>query len=117
MLLTRAQRLGIHAASFQGIGAISAGTIAYFNVESKGYEQMTVGQTELLSLLGNLTVYDGELRSHAHVVLSNPDGSTVGGHVVSLTVRPTLEIFLTSYTEEILRTLDPDESTLPLIDP
>jgi predicted DNA-binding protein with PD1-like motif len=114
--LVRAERLGIHAASFQGIGAISEGTIAYFNVETKGYEEITVGQTELLSLLGNLTTYEGELRSHAHVVLSNPEGVTVGGHVVSLTVRPTLEVFLSSYTEEIPRTLDPDQSTLPLID-
>jgi hypothetical protein len=34
---------------------------------------------------------------------------------MSLTVRPTLEIFLTTYSEELVRTVD-SETTLPLID-
>ncbi len=84
------------ASHFTGIGAFRDVTLGYFDWETKEYRKIPVSQqVEVLSLIGDVALKDGEPKVHAHVVVGLPDGSTRGGHLIEAHVRPTLEIILT----------------------
>jgi predicted DNA-binding protein with PD1-like motif len=68
-----------------------------------------------MSLVGDIALYDGEPKLHAHVVVGKRDGTAHGGHLISARVRPTLEIWLTASPEIIERRMNV-EVGLPLID-
>jgi predicted DNA-binding protein with PD1-like motif len=71
-------------------------------------------QVEVLSLIGDVALQDGEPKVHAHVVVGRADGSTRGGHLVEAHVRPTLELTLTESPAHLHKQFDP-ESDLALI--
>lgn len=104
------------ASRFHAIGAFSKVTLGYFDWEKKDYERIAIDeQVEVLSLAGDVTIYDGKPKIHAHVVLGKRDGTAHGGHLLEATVRPTLEIILVEAPASLRRRVDPD-SGLPLID-
>jgi predicted DNA-binding protein with PD1-like motif len=116
-LLAFARKHGLTAGHLTGIGAVSDAVVGYFDPEKKAYLRIhEKGQAELLSLTGNLALYEGEPFFHVHVALGLRDGSTRGGHLFEATVRPTAELVLTTYSRPIRRTIDPDTG-LPLLDP
>lgn len=105
----------LDASRFTAIGAFSSATLGYFNWESKGYENIPINeQAEVLSLIGDIALQDGEPRVHAHVVVGKRDGSAHGGHLLAAYVRPTLEILLTESPGWLKRSYDA-ESGLALI--
>lgn len=105
---------GIQAGRFTGIGAFQSAELAYFDWSTKAYTKIPVpDQVEVLVLAGDLALKDGRPEPHVHVVLGRRDGSTLGGHLVSATVRPTLELMLES-GGALIRRHDP-ESGLALI--
>lgn len=112
-----AGHLQLRSASFTGIGAFSQGTIAFFDVESKQYQDIPVDeQTEVLSLIGDIVPReDGGWQVHAQAVLGLRDGSTRGGHLRAATVRPTMEIVVAESPQQLTRRFDP-ECGLALID-
>ena len=71
-------------------------------------------QVEVLSLIGDVALEDGEPKVHAHVVVGRSDGSTRGGHLIEARVRPTLEVILTESPAHLRKHHDP-ESGLALI--
>jgi predicted DNA-binding protein with PD1-like motif len=73
-------------------------------------------QTEVLSMIGDIALgEEGDPEIHAHIVLGRRDATTVGGHLLEATVRPTLEVVLTEAPQHLRRRSDPD-SGLALID-
>jgi len=107
----------VSACSVTGIGAVSRARLAYFDAEAKQYIEIAVDeQVEFAALHGNITRFKGDNRMHLHAVLSRRDGTTIAGHLVSATVRPTLELFVTETGLVLERAEDPD-SGLPLIQP
>lgn len=112
-----AKENGLDAASFTALGAFSAATLGYFDVEKKEYEEIPVEeQAEVLSLVGDVAVKeDGEPQVHAHAVLGLRDGATRGGHLLQARARPTLEVVLTESPEHLRRRWD-EEAGLALID-
>lgn len=104
------------AASLSAIGAFSAATLGYFDVEKKDYEKIPVDeQVEVLSLIGDIsTKENGEPQVHAHVVVGRRDGTTRGGHLLEASVRPTLEVVLVESPEHLQRRWD-EEVGLALI--
>ena len=103
------------AARFSAIGAFSAATLGYFDWNSKEYEEIPVNeQVEVLSMLGDVTLYEDAPKIHAHVVVGRRDGSACGGHLLAAYVRPTLEVLITESPGHLRRCLDRD-SGLPLI--
>jgi predicted DNA-binding protein with PD1-like motif len=101
---------------FTAIGAVGDLVLGYFDVDRREYRRLPmVEQLEVLTLAGNITEADGQPRIHAHIVVSRPDGSTLGGHLIEAHVRPTLELFLTAWPANIHRRLD-EQSGLMLID-
>ena len=89
----REERLA--ASEFTAIGALAWARLAYFNWETKAYDEIPVDeQVEVLSLVGDIALDGNKPKVHAHAVLGRRDGSTVGGHLLEATVRPTLEVLL-----------------------
>ena len=107
-LIAFAQQSGITGASLQGIGAFSKATVAYWNKETKEYEEIAVDeQVEVLSIAGSLATSGDEIKVHAHAVLGRRDGSAIGGHLLRATVFPTLEVFITDLGARLVREKDP----------
>jgi predicted DNA-binding protein with PD1-like motif len=116
-LLAFARKHGLVAGHLTGIGAISDAVIGYFDPQTKTYLRIhEKGQAEVLSLTGNLALYDNEPFFHVHVALGLRDGSTRGGHLFEATVRPTVEVVLTAYPRPVRRKID-TETGLPLLNP
>jgi predicted DNA-binding protein with PD1-like motif len=108
---------GLTAARFTAIGAFSDAKLGYFDRERKDYAEIDVReQVEVLSLLGDVAVEDGDARVHAHVVLGRSDGSALGGHLLEGHVWPTLEVVLDESPAHLRKRSDP-ETGLALIDP
>lgn len=114
-LESHARRAGIKAAHLTALGAFRSATLAYFNWETKEYDEIPVEeQVEVTSLVGDIGTHEGEPAVHIHCVLGRPDGSAITGHLLEAHVRPTLELFLTAYDDELPRSID-EESGIPLI--
>jgi hypothetical protein len=92
-----ARETGVNGASFAGVGAASSATLGWFDFEAKAYEPNRFDeQVEVVSIAGDVaTTEDGKPAVHAHVVIAKRGGNAYGGHLMALTVRPTLEIVLT----------------------
>ena len=104
------------SSSFKAIGAFSSVRLAWFDWEKKEYRPSVVfnEQVELVSLIGDVALKDGEPEVHAHVVVARADGSAYGGHLLEAYVRPTCEVILTESAPNLHKEIDPD-SGLALI--
>jgi len=97
------------------IGAFEELTVGFFNPEKKSYNKLLIReQVEVLSLLGDIAVKDGEPQLHVHVVVGKKDATAHGGHLLNGVVRPTLEVVLVESPKHLYRTPDA-ETGLALI--
>jgi predicted DNA-binding protein with PD1-like motif len=107
---------GITAGRFTAIGAFRDLTLGFFDWEKKQYQKIPIHeQVEVLSLMGDVALKDGQPTLHAHVVVGKADGTAHGGHLMEGYVRPTLEVMLVESPSFLQRTHD-EESGLALID-
>jgi len=98
------------------IGAFSGATLGYFDIEKKEYEKIPVEeQVEVLSLIGDIVLNEGEPELHAHAVLGRRGGTTRGGHLLEAYVRPTLEVVLVESPDRLKKRTN-EETGLALID-
>jgi len=113
--LVRAEE--VTAASLTAVGAVREATLGWYDLDEQEYRHIPIQeQAEVLSLIGDVAVGpDGKPAVHAHAVLGLRDGSTRGGHLLSGTVRPTLEVALTESPARLAKTYRP-ELGLSLID-
>ena len=115
MDFARAHRL--HSCRVMGIGGFSRVTLGYFDMNALAYKEIPVEeQVEVVSLLGNIALYENEPRLHAHVLIGRSDGSAMGGHLLDATVQPTLEVMLMETPTPLERTKD-SITGLPLLVP
>ncbi|HSG82420.1 MAG TPA: PPC domain-containing DNA-binding protein [Gemmatimonadota bacterium] len=99
---------GISAGSFTGIGALKQFEIAYFDIAQKEYlDRRFDEQVEVLALVGNVAMHEGDAVVHAHITVGRRDYAVLGGHLRSGVVRPTLEVTLQRYFEPMQRKIDP----------
>jgi predicted DNA-binding protein with PD1-like motif len=113
-----AREQAIANAHFVAIGAVRAPQVAWFDPSRGEYRSIArQDQMEVLTLSGDVALgTDGQPVVHAHVVLGDHDGSAWGGHLLSATVSPTLEVYVTSFPTPLHKRLDP-ATKLQLIDP
>jgi len=111
-----AQAQKLTGSSFKAIGAFSSVRLAWFDWEKKEYRPSVVfnEQVELVSLIGDVALKDGEPQVHAHVVVARADGAAYGGHLLEAYVRPTCEVILTESPPNLHKEID-SESGLALI--
>jgi uncharacterized protein len=114
-LLQFAKNNGLGASHFTAIGGFQDVELGYFQIDKKDYKHIPLReQVEVLSLVGDIALQDGEPKLHAHAVVGTSDGSTRGGHLIQAHVRPTLEVILTESPEHLRREYD-EATGLPLI--
>jgi predicted DNA-binding protein with PD1-like motif len=110
-----AKENGLKGSHFTAIGAFVRATLGYFDWDKKDYTKIRIDeQVEVLSLIGDIAVDNGNPKIHAHVVVGKRDGAAGGGHLLEGVVRPTLEILVTEEPEALRRRYDP-QSHLALI--
>jgi predicted DNA-binding protein with PD1-like motif len=109
----------IDAAHLTAIGAVQRATVGWFDPERRDYRRIRVdAQLEVLSLVGDITAPPAGATDpvvHIHAVLGRDDGSTLGGHLLEASVRPTLEVMVTETPSALRRRHDP-ATGLALID-
>ena len=87
------------AAQIQGIGGCGRVTVGVFDAEKKRYNETTVsGLLEMISLDGNLTVFEDKPYLHLHASFAyREDGEIrlLAGHLLSAKISLTGEIVIT----------------------
>jgi uncharacterized protein len=112
-----AEKYRIQSAHFTAIGALNGATLAWFDPKRKMYRTIPIqGQVEVVSMIGDIALYQGKPTVHTHMVVGLPDGTTKGGHVLDAHVSPTLEVMVTVDPIAMHKRLDP-KTDLTLIDP
>lgn len=80
---------------FTGLGAATDPEISFYDLKKKKYLSKTFkGDLEVLNLTGNIAKSGKQIIIHQHITLGKPDFKAVGGHLMSMKVGGTLEIFL-----------------------
>jgi uncharacterized protein len=100
-----AEREKITGASVAAIGAFSKAKVGWFDLAAKKYKPIEVSeQCEVLSLIGDVAQGDdGKASLHLHAVLCLQDGTLRGGHFLSGSVQPTLEVTITETVVHLRR--------------
>lgn len=109
------KKLRITSASFQGIGAVKQVELCYYDIDQLKYLVKAFnGNYELMSLTGNVASLDDQPIIHSHVVLSDSNFKTFGGHLKEAIVTVTCEITINLHDNNIIRIYNP-KSDLSLI--
>jgi hypothetical protein len=78
-----ARSKGVEAGSFTAIGALKSARLGYYDQSSHEYREIRIDSPcELASCTGNISLKDGELFAHVHVVLADEAGNTKAGHLL-----------------------------------
>jgi predicted DNA-binding protein with PD1-like motif len=114
-LLDFAKDHHLDSSHFTALGAFSDVVVGYFDWTKKEYKRIALPeQVEVLALVGDIALNQGEPKVPAHVVIGKADGTAHGGHLLEAHVRPTLEVVLVESPQHLQRQSDP-ESGLALI--
>jgi predicted DNA-binding protein with PD1-like motif len=106
----------ITAGFLNGLGAVSEAELGWFDRDAKDYRVLRVQEPcEIISLYGNVSVFDGHPFLHCHIALGGRAFGVRGGHLREAVVSATCEITLTRFFDEIERKKD-DETGLYLLD-
>lgn len=102
-LASFARENDIEVASFTAIGGFESASIGFFNLETRGFDEIPFDETqvEVLSLVGEITTDGDDPLVHGHVVMGRRDGSTLGGHLLRGVVRPILIVTVNEWSREL----------------
>jgi predicted DNA-binding protein with PD1-like motif len=91
-LKTICKKLDIKLGSITGIGATDKIVISLLNTKTKKYQSKEfIGDHEIASLVGNITMMNGEVYLHLHVTICNVEHKALGGHLTSAVISATFE--------------------------
>ena len=97
-LTERAKAAGVRAGRLQALGAVEKARVGFYDQEAFEYGFLDLGEPlEILALIGNVSLRDGEPMVHAHVTLGDARGRAFGGHLVLGTT-----VFACEFTIEVL---------------
>lgn len=78
---------GIRTGTIQVIGAVTAGCFGYYDQVKREYRYLKKEEhLEIASCIGNISILNGQPMIHAHIVFSDENGSTYGGHLAEGTI-------------------------------
>ena len=108
-LLRLAELENIRFAEISGIGATNMFTISVFDTAKKQYYANDfTGAYEITSLLGTLTVQNGDPYLHLHMNAGDRSGAVFGGHLTRAIISATCEIIVRCIPGEMNRRRDPE---------
>jgi predicted DNA-binding protein with PD1-like motif len=105
----------IQMATFSVIGAVSSATLGAYDQKQQVYATFTQEEPlEIVTCTGNVSLMDQNPVIHAHIVLGNVEGKTIGGHLFSETILYAGEIDLQELTGKPLERAYDDTTGLML---
>ena len=85
------------------IGAVKNATVGFYNQTEKKYLKHQFDKPlEILSLNGNISIKDDKTMVHAHIVLSDSEGNSFGGHLMPGTTIFACEFWIYEIEGELL---------------
>ncbi len=107
----------IKAGSLSGIGGVARAELAYYAIKDKRYHSRVFDRPpyEVVSLSGNVSLAEGKIRIHAHMVISDSEFRVFGGHLNEAKVFPMCEIVFRPLKAELKRKKD-EETGLMFLD-
>ena len=106
-LLEISNKEKIKSGWIDGVGAIYDIEVGYFDVEQKDYvRKKFLGDYELLSLSGNISVKEGSRFIHTHITFSDIEFNVFGGHLFDAKIAAAGEFLIDSCDFEIKRKHD-----------
>ncbi|NQV17634.1 MAG: DNA-binding protein [Armatimonadetes bacterium] len=98
-----------------GIGAVCGARIGMFKPKEKKYVTTELlGDYEITSLNGNISIMNGEVYLHLHINLADEKQKTFGGHLNEAVVSATCEVVIEKVEGSIEREYD-NETGLNLL--
>jgi predicted DNA-binding protein with PD1-like motif len=101
---------GIRSGVIGAIGVVEKARLGFLDLQSGSYVVTEVSShREIAGCVGNVSIRaDGLPGIHAHIVVSDPDGTTTGGHLLDGTTVHYVEFWITPLEgEPFKRTFDP----------
>ena len=112
-----AEQYHVTCAHFTGIGAVRTATLGCLDLSKMMYHLVPIKeQSEILSFIGNIAVYNNKPVVHAHVSTAPASGVMKGGHLFEGIVWPTLEVYVTVLPVSIGKKREPELGFL-MLDP
>lgn len=103
------RQLSINNAVIWGIGSIEQPTLAHYRLDHKKFsEQRLEGIFEIVSLQGNVGLFEGEPMAHIHLALSDESMQAFGGHLVKGVCSATVELVLRDLGTKYAKTHNAD---------
>ena len=105
----------IRCGVIHALGAVERATFSVYDQKAKKYVKINLEkELEILSLCGNVSLFDDKPMVHAHITLADAQGQAFGGHLMAGTRVFSCEIFIQELSGEMkVRKLD-KATQLPL---
>ena len=108
-----AQKYKIKAGQIKAIGALQEAALGFYNQKEVKYETIRLNKDlEIISLIGNISLKDGQSFVHAHLCVSDKSGNCFGGHLMENCKVFACEYIIEIYEGELIRKLDKDTSLM-----
>ena len=97
---------GIGSGQVSGIGVLRKARISYFDLALRDYHHRDISDyVELTSMMGNISIMEGQVYPHLHVTLSDNKFNVYGGHLSAGEIGITGEFVIEPFDQEIERRL------------
>ena len=105
---------GVGGAWLNGIGAIENPEIGLYSMRDRSYHRKQfIGEYELTSLIGNITLKESKPFAHSHITFSDTDYHVFGGHLFDAKITAAGEFIMHVNKNDITRKMN-KEIGLPL---
>ncbi len=93
-------------AEITGLGSAESPTLAHYRRDTKKFtERRFDGIFEIVSLVGNVALIDGQSKAHCHVTVADAQMTVYGGHLVKGVCSATVELIVrplpSAYTKQL----------------
>ena len=98
-LTSIAREHGVRLGRVAALGAVEHARVGFYTQGSQEYHYLELaGELEILSLVGNVSLRDGEPMIHAHITLGDDRGRAFGGHLA-----PGTRVFACEFTIDVFQ--------------
>jgi predicted DNA-binding protein with PD1-like motif len=109
------QKNNIQLGRVEAIGAVQKARLAFYDQQTFEYQFFTIDKPlEIVKLMGNISLKDGNPFVHAHIALADKNGAVYGGHLASGTIIFACEIIIESMVGASFERKYDEETHLPL---
>jgi uncharacterized protein len=103
-----ANKYNVKSASITAIGGFERATSGWYDLSKQAFKLHHMNQQmEVVSLIGNITEYNGKPLVHVHFAAALSDGKVEGGHMIEAYTSPTLEMFVTAFPTPVYKQHSP----------